>query len=550
MKPGRRGWLALSLVGLAFAASLTSLGNGFAYDDQFIIVTNPRVHDLAGAWRFFGQTYWPPDRGTGLYRPLTVLLFAGQWAVGQGSPFLFHLVNVLLYAGLSALVFWCALALLPEGAAWLVAALFAVHPVHVEAVGNVVGQAELTTALAVVLAVGLYLRWRQAAPAAPLSGGRVAGLGVLYLVACTTKEHGIVLPGLLLAAEVTVLAAGAGGPWRARVRQLRPLYLLLTLLALAFLVLRARVLRDVSSDIQAMTLLPLTVGQRILTVLALAPEWIRLLYWPIHLQADYSPLEIDVATSLEPAVVAGLLIVGGLLGLSWAVRRRNPPLAFGMAWTAIALLPASNLLVATGQVLAERTMMLPSVGALLAVGALAPAAWAAIGPRSRAAASLALGAIAVLLVAGTLLSARRQRAWLSDEVVWTRMVEDAPASYWAHWVYGDWLFTHGRPAEGERHMRLALVLYPDNPYITLILAQRYQDNGFCVPAVYKYQRVLHLRPRWWAARLQMADCLLALGHSAWASRLIEAGLELGQGAAELEGFRNERLIPAPRSSKR
>jgi hypothetical protein len=117
-------------------------------------------------------------------------------------------------------------------------------------------------------------------------------------------------------------------------------------------------------------------------------------------------------------------------------------------------------------------------------------------------------------------------------------------------VYGDWLFTHGRPAEGERHMRFALVLYPDNPYITLILAQRYQDNGFCVPAVYKYQRVLQLRPSWWAARLQMADCLLTLGHPAWASRLIEEGIELGQGAAELEGFRNERLIPAEGKTKR
>ena len=551
MNPGRRGWLALSVAGLALAASLTSLGNGFAYDDQFIIVTNPRVHDLAGAWRFLGQTYWPPDRGSGLYRPLTVLLFAVQWAVGQGSPFLFHLVNVLLYAGLSALVFWLALALLPEGAAWLVAALFAVHPVHVEAVGNVVGQAELTTALAVVLAVGLYLRWRQAAPAAPLSGGRVAGLGLLYLVACTTKEHGIVLPGLLLAAEATVLAPGeAAGSWRARVRLLRPLYLLLTLLALAFLALRTRVLRDVSADIQAMTLLPLTSGQRILTVLALAPQWIRLLYWPTHLQADYSPLEIEVATSFDPAVVAGVLIVGGLLGIGVALRRRNPAFAFGAAWTAIALLPTSNLLVATGQVLAERTMMLPSVGALLAVGALAPAAWAAIASRGRAAIALAGTATALLLAAGTLRSAGRQQAWLSDEVVWNQMVEDAPASYWAHWVYGDWLFTHGRPGEGERHMRFALVLYPDNPYITLILAQRYQDNGFCVPAVNKYHRVLQLRPGWWAARLQMADCLLALGHPAWASRLIDEGIELGQGATELEGFRYERLRPAERPLNR
>jgi predicted Zn-dependent protease len=246
-------------------------------------------------------------------------------------------------------------------------------------------------------------------------------------------------------------------------------------------------------------------------------------------------------------VIAGALLILGVAGLGAALRRRNPVFAFGVAWAAIALLPVSNLLVATGQVLAERTMMLPSVGALLILGALAPSVWGMLAREGARARPLVAAATAALLVAGALSSAGRQRAWESDDVVWTRMVEDAPASYWAHWVYGDWLFTHGRPAEGERHMRLALVLYPDNPYITLILAQRYQDNGFCVPAVYKYQRVLQLRPEWWAARLQMADCLLTLGHRAWASSLIERGLALGPGAAELEGFRNERLGTAERS---
>ena len=82
----RRGWLALSVAGLALAASLTSLGNGFAYDDNLAILINPRVHTLASPWDAFAQSYWPVDRGGGLYRPVTVLLFAGQWALGQGSP--------------------------------------------------------------------------------------------------------------------------------------------------------------------------------------------------------------------------------------------------------------------------------------------------------------------------------------------------------------------------------------------------------------------------------------------------------------------------------
>ncbi len=523
----RRGWLALSVAGLAFAASVTSLGNGFAYDDNLAILINSRVHTLASPWDAFAQSYWPVDRGGGLYRPLTVLLFAGQWAVGQGSPFLFHLVNVLLYAGLSALVFWCALALLPEGAAWLVAALFAVHPVHVEAVGNVVGQAELTTALAVVLAVGLYLRWRQAAPAAPLSGGRVAGLGVLYLVACTTKEHGIVLPGLLLAAEVTVLAAGAGGPWRARVRQLRPLYLLLTLLALAFLAVRTRVLGSFAGDLSAQTFQSLGAWPRLLTMLALVPQWVRLLYWPAHLQADYSSQETRVIHTPDLAVAVGALVLLGAIGLAIRSRRDHPVVAFGILWVLIALFPTSNLVIPTGIVLSERTMFLPSLGAMLVAGDLAARAWAGIREGTPFVRSLAAIALGTLICAAAIRSAARQPVWANDEVLKTQMVIDAPRSYWAHWLYGDYLYHTDRLAEGEQHMRLAIELEPDNAYIQMLLGQRYQDHGFCQPAVLYLSRAVELTPERWRTRLRLIRCLLDLGRFDDARAQVQAGLAVG-----------------------
>ena len=526
MTGSRRGWLALSVAGLALAASLTSLGNGFAYDDNLAILINPRVHTLASPWDAFAQSYWPVDRGGGLYRPLTVLLFAGQWAVGQGTPFLFHLVNVLLYAGLSALVFWLALALLPAGAAWLVAALFAVHPVHVEAVGNVVGQAELTTALAVVLAVGLYLRWRQAAPAAPLSGGRVAGLGLLYLVACTTKEHGIVLPGLLLAAEATVLAE-AGGGWRARLRQLRPLYLLLTLLALAFLALRTRVLGSFAGDLSAQTFQSLGAWPRLLTMLALVPQWVRLLYWPAHLQADYSSQETRVVHTPDLAVALGALVLLATIVVAIRSRRKHPVVAFGILWVLVALFPTSNLVIPTGIVLAERTMFLPSVGAMLVAGDLAVGAWAGLKEGTPFVRSLAAITLGTLICAAAIRSAARQPVWADDEVLKAQMVIDAPRSYWAHWLYGDYLYHTDRLAEGERHMRLAIELEPDNAYIQMLLGQRYQDHGFCQPAVQYLSRAVELTPERWRTRLRLIRCQLDLGRFDDARAQIRTGLDVG-----------------------
>lgn len=534
----RRHWLALSVFGLALAASLSGLHNGFAYDDQAIIAGNPNVQSLAGLLHRFVEPYWPTDRGSGLYRPLTIILFSLQWAVGGGAPLVFHLANILLYGALAVAVLTLVRQLLPESAAWLAAALFAVHPVHVEAVANGVGQAELTTALAVVVAVSLYLRARLDAPAIAVGAGTTAALVALYLAACLSKEHGVVLPVLLLAAEVTVVTDPR--PWRERARGLGPLYCTLAVAGIGFLLLRGEVLRDVPADTKAISLLALSTAQRVMTVSALVPQWLRLLVLPAHLQADYSPQETAVVTSFDAAVLLGAGLLIGVVALAWLRRERWPVVALGTAWVIIALLPVSNLLVASGQVLAERTMMLPSVGAVLIVAGLAAALVTARSIRP-----VAIATAAVIVAAGVL-SAARQPVWQSDESLIVQTAADAPRSYWAQWMYGDWLFTHGQPAEGERRMRLAVQLYPDNPFILRILAGRYQDNGFCQAADPLYRRTLALRPGWWEARLRWASCLEALGQPAEADRIVDAGIAVGAGDSALRAFR-QHSAPVPLS---
>ena len=89
MKVERRaGAIAVALLALVVTAS--ALRNGFALDDVHIIAENARVHTLDSFWKLFAQTYWPPEQGASLYRPLTMLSFAVQWAIGNGSPLVFH----------------------------------------------------------------------------------------------------------------------------------------------------------------------------------------------------------------------------------------------------------------------------------------------------------------------------------------------------------------------------------------------------------------------------------------------------------------------------
>src|SRR4051812_22921194 len=162
MTRGRWWVLALVIAALALAASANSVHNQFAYDDLFLIVKSARMHTMDGWWREFAHTYWPEASGGDGYRPLTIIAFRAEWAMGGGSALPFHVVNIALHVAASLAVFWLACAVLPLAAAWVAGALYAVHPVHTEAVANVVGQSELEVVLWLTLAAALYLHGRLA----------------------------------------------------------------------------------------------------------------------------------------------------------------------------------------------------------------------------------------------------------------------------------------------------------------------------------------------------------------------------------------------------
>ena len=190
------------------------------------------------------------------------------------------------------------LELLPAWAAWLGAALFAVHPLHVEAVANVVGQSELLAALFMFLALLVFLRARRRGP---VGAPAISVITFLYVIACLSKEHAIVLPALLLAAEGTVFATPAK-PLRERLGALRLLGLTMAAAGLAFLWARFHVLgaKVAASDEANALLLGQPFSIRMMTMLRVLLEWVRLFLWPARLSADYSPQAIALVTGPSP----------------------------------------------------------------------------------------------------------------------------------------------------------------------------------------------------------------------------------------------------------
>ena len=530
----QRVWLYAAVVVLAVVASATGLSNGFALDDLALVAYNARVHSLDQWWRLFALPYWPPQYGASLYRPLVTLAYALQWWAGGGAPWVFHLCSVVFYAGLCALVLGLLLEVLAPLPAVIGASLFAVHPVHVEAVANVVGQSELMAALAVLAACVVYVRARRTGSLGAFTGLSLCGL---YGIAVLCKEHALFLPLLLAALEWFVVDAAAPAKWDAlaqRARGAAPLVVGFLVVAAVYLTTRTVVLGELLGEKH---LVPVHGVRRLWAMLVVAPHWLRLLVWPAHLSAEYSPGEIEIpggpGREIAPGVTILLASVAAFIALgraSHATRTERIAARLGLAWLGITLLPVSNLF--SVMLVAERTLLLPSVGAVLIAGAAVAWATTESGARlsaDRRAPVAVATVVAVLVAAGAIRSRDRQRVWRDNATLFAQTAEDAPRSYRAQFFYGQLLFEQGRRAEGERRLRLAIALNPTPSDVSPLnyLATQYRDAQLCPQALPLYQRALandEARPD---VRYGMAACLLETGRVREARQLAEDGARRG-----------------------
>jgi len=440
--------LYLAVISCALVPYLPALWNGFAMDDLYIILWNPVVHSVQGVWRAFAGPYWPPDLGGQMYRPLPLATFAVSWTIAHGHPVWFHAMNLVWHAGVAVIV--TALVLRspsPEArgdqgvrtAALAAGLLFAVHPVHVEAVANVIGLGELMAAAGVCLAVYAAVVRQDV-----LLSGAALVLGLL------SKENAVVAPALIIWAWIV------GLPSRPTSRRMLAFAMSWVVIAGAYLAVRGGVLHPYA---RLHAIAPVFLGESAfagrLTAVAALGDVLRLLLLPVTLRVDYSPDERTIVRSLSDGRfligLACLALWAGLLVMAWRRQRRLE--ALGLGWIAIAFLPVSNLLFSTGVLLAERTLYLASVGLALAAGA----ALARL-PVERLRVVLAL-----LVVAGGIRSALRTPVWHDDFSVTQSILEDSPESYRGPARMAALYQSHRQPDRALAALRTATRIYDRDP---------------------------------------------------------------------------------------
>ena len=388
---------------LALVSSVAGLSNDFVYDDVPLIQDNARVHDL-GAWRtLLTAPYWPAPFVEQLYRPVAVVVIAFQWALGRADPIAFRIVSYLLYATCAALVLRFGSRLVSRPAAVAAGALFAVHPVHVEAVALGVNQGEIIVAIIGLIMTDLYVDRRRTGT---LDVRDWCVLAVLYAVATFTKENAFVLPLFLVAAELLLVDANpADNRWSV----IGPGLSALMAVGVALLLIRTTVLGHSLAVVPNEAFRDSSFLERMMIMLQVVTIWARLLFWPARLQADYVRGDLVHPGSFGVLEAIGLALVIGALTALWSFRQRNPVFAFGIAWLILSLIPVANIL-PTGIILAERTLFLPSIGFALAMAAALEGLLDRVGNRVVMRRCLWV-AWAVLITLGVVRSNLRHSVW-------------------------------------------------------------------------------------------------------------------------------------------
>jgi tetratricopeptide (TPR) repeat protein len=457
-----RGAYALVPPVLAFVASLNALWNGFAADDISQILNNPFVKKLGNLPLAFTSRAWAyasEDVVLSLgsyYRPFVDALFTfNYWLFGE-SPAGWHMVNVLIHAAVTLLIFVALKSL--TNRPWLAGAaacLFAVHPAHTEAVAWISGVPDLLMALFLLPAFYFYLRYRERNRKYLMAASLA-----FYLLALLSKEAALALPFIIAYCEIFYFKDLAPFGQRAKGGLVvAGLYMVPT--AVYFLmrhdVLGAFV--DVSAP-----------HYPLLASAATAPlafaKYLKLMIIPAGYSYQHYTVLVEKATSV--AFIAPVALIALLAAAAWFTKSRD--LKFAAAWFVITLAPAFEAMrhFEPEYLVQERYLYLPSAGFCLAV-ALGVEWLATRGRVARLGRAAALASAGALLLVWGIFCVKQNGAWKDTLATNRQAVAADPNSAAAHAALARAYFDAGKPREAEVEARTSLDLGPNSaiPYLNL-----------------------------------------------------------------------------------
>jgi tetratricopeptide (TPR) repeat protein len=464
-------------------------GNGFLDLDDGTYVTGNPIVQQGLTWR---GVQWAFTTGHGAnWHPLTWLshmLDVQLFGMNAGGH---HLTNLVLHVASTLLLLRLFLAM--TDALWpsaFVAAVFGLHPLHVESVAWVAERKDVLSAFFWILTTLAYVGWtRERSP------GRYALVVVLYALGLMSKPMLVTLPFTLLLLDVWPLGRGAR-LWREKI----PLFLLAAASSLVtFLVQRAGGAMSLSETIP--------FGSRAANAVVACAGYLGKALVPARLLPFYP---LPRGGPAAAAVAGSALLLAAATFLAWRERARRPSWLVGWLWFLGTLVPVIGLVQVGPQAMADRYAYVPMIGLSAAV---------AFGFPRAAPALLLAGALA-----WSALTWRQAGLWKDDRTLFGHMVEVDPGNHLGHGVLGNVALHERRYDEAIREYREALRLEPAYALWSSNLGRAYLLTGRPDEARRAFETALSLSPDLAAAHHQLGFLLVTRGELDLAILHFEAAL--------------------------
>jgi tetratricopeptide (TPR) repeat protein len=471
---------------VSFAVYLNALFGAFVYDDMLQIVKNPWIRDIRNIPVIFSKSVWSflPGRDVdNYYRPLMHIVYMLNYYLFGLNPWGFHLVNILFHCGATVLVFLLIRRFLTEqgvttslvylSPAFIAAVLFAVHPIHTEAVTWIAGLPDVSFTFFYLLSFYCYVRSKTV-----LSGSYFFSL-VCFAVAALFKEPALTLPVILLAYDYVYREE------RLRLTDYVKRYISYLVIAAGYLVLRIHILGGFAPLKIHVTM---SSYQYAINVFPLFSQYLEKLLVPLNLNAFYVFHPITSLFQLKG--ILSLMVTAVIVALIAIAFKRNRIAFLGLLFVTVPLMPVLYIPALGVDTFTDRYLYLPSVGYVFLVGVFL--SWAKEKlPRAVTIIMIVAVVIGGLYAVGTV---TRNNVWRDNFSLWSDTVKKSSDSAFVHYNLGNTYESQGQMDKAIAEYKTALQLKPDYEKAHYNLGTAYASRGLWAKAIPEFETALWLKP--------------------------------------------------------
>ncbi|MCD6461103.1 tetratricopeptide repeat protein, partial [bacterium] len=449
-------WLVIVLLGLMSVISYSNMmRNDFVWDDNVFIKKNFFIKDFSNIAKVFSVDFWEASarsQKATFYRPLIIASLIIDYAVWQDNPFGYHLTNLIFHMFTTIFLFFIACIFLSRKGSFLVALIFAVHPIHTESVTFILGRTDVFSAFFLFATVKLFF-YAHLGKTKNLFKSPLYWLSVLsYLFSLFCKEASIIaMPILILI-------------WFVFLRKIPLKKFCLSLIPFAVATLIYMLIRFLVYYGSTQYFHLPAGGTKIFTYLTMAKVfivYIGKLLIPIRQSIDYKP-EI-ITSALSPVFIISLItLLTILISALYAYKSGKKIFSFSVFWFLITIMPVSNI-ISIGILMADRFLYVPSFAVSLLVGGTFEYFFVNFNDTLKKRACFILFLFIILCL--TTLTVRRNYDWKSSFRFWWKTAKTTPVSYRAHGSLGLIYMNKGYMKRAVYHSERALLYNPKDPRV-------------------------------------------------------------------------------------